>query len=84
MKGSAERRVPTVVGLLSNNYLLRLGLQRIVEPQTWIRLVGQTPNGATLEDLLTCEEPHIIIVDTEIASDVTGLIQKIKSADTHR
>ena len=72
------RRITTVVAIVSSNYLLRLGLQRIVESEPWIRLIGQAVHVVALDDMLIREQPHIMIVDTEISSDVTGLIQKIK------
>ena len=79
-RSEQEERATTVVAIVSSNYLLRLGLQRIVEQEKWIRLIGQTANGTTLDDVLTRERPHIMIIDTEIESDVPGLIQKIKAS----
>ena len=78
MKGTEDRKTTAMVAILSSNHLLRLGLQRIVENENWIKLIGHAANAAALDDLLTRELPHIMIVDTEIANDVTGLIQKIK------
>lgn len=78
MDGSKEGKPITAVAILSSNYLLRLGLQRIVENENWIRLIGHAANAVALDTLLTRELPHIMIIDTEIAHDVTGLIQKIK------
>ncbi len=79
-RSEQEERATTVVAIVSSNYLLRLGLQRIVEQERWIRLIGQTANGTTLDDVLARERPHIMIIDTEIESDVPGLIQKIKAS----
>lgn len=78
MNGTEKRTGTTAVAILSSNYLLRLGLQRIVENEKWIRLIGHAANAVALDALLTREQPHIIVIDTEIAPDVTGLIQKIK------
>ncbi len=80
MSGIEEGRATTVVAIVSSNYLLRLGLQRIVEHETWIRLIGQAAHGANLDDILTREQPHVMIIDSEIASDVPKLIHKIKAA----
>jgi len=74
-----EERATTVVAIVSNNYLLRLGLQRIVEQEKWLRLIGQTANVTTFDDVIARERPQIMIIDTEIESDVPGLIQKIKA-----
>lgn len=40
MTGIEEGKSEIVVGIVSSNYLLRLGLQKIVEAETWIRLTG--------------------------------------------
>ena len=82
MSSIKEGRTTTVVALVSSNYLLGLGLQRIAETEKWIRLLGYAANGPALDDMLIGEQPHILIIDTEIASDVTGLIQKIKVASS--
>jgi len=80
MSGSEEGRATTTVAIVSSNCLLRLGLQRIVETKKWIRLIGHATDGTALDDMLIREQPHIMIVDTELGSDITGLIQKIKIA----
>lgn len=80
MSGIDKERATTVVAIVSSNYLLRLGLQRIVEDETWIRLIGQSAHGTNLEDILTCEQPHIVILDTEIESAVSDMIRTIKTA----
>lgn len=80
MSGIDKERATTVVAIVSSNYLLRLGLQRIVEDEKWIRLIGQSAHGTTLEDILTCEHPHIVILDTEIENAVPDMIRTIKTA----
>ncbi len=78
MSGIVEIRTTTMVAIATNNYLLRLGLQKIVDDEKWIRLVGQLAHAGNLEELLRTEQPHIIILDTEIGSTVPDLIRKIK------
>ncbi len=73
-------RATTVVALVSSNYFLRVGLQRTVETEKWIRLIGHAIGATALDDLLIFEQPHIVIIDTEVESDVRGLIRKIKLA----
>ena len=72
----------TAVAIVSSNYLLRLGLQSILQTKKSLRLLGHAANGAALDEMLLRERPDIIIVDTEIAHDFTGLIQKIKVASS--
>ena len=78
MSGIEEGRTTTVVAIVSSNYLLRLGLQRIVETEKWIQLIEHAATATAVDDMLTREHPHIMVVDTDIVNDVTGLIQKIK------
>ena len=80
MSGIEDVRPLTVVVIVSSNYLLRLGLQKIVEAEQWIRLIGQAAHGANLDELLTCERPHIAILDTETETAIPDLMQKIKRA----
>ncbi|MEK6804440.1 MAG: response regulator transcription factor [Nitrospirota bacterium] len=78
MSGIVEIQTTTVVVIVTNNYLLRLGLQKIVDDEKWIRLVGQAAHAGNLDEILTNEQPHIVILDTEIGGAAPDLIQKIK------
>ena len=80
MRGIEEGRAATVVAIVSSNYLLRLGLQKIVEDEKWIRLTGQSAHGVNLDDLLKSEHPHIVILDTESEHTVQDMIRTIKEA----
>ncbi len=80
MSGIEAGTPTTVVAIVSSNYLLRLGLQRIVETEKWIRLVGQTAHGANLDAIFAADRPHIAILDTETNSAVPELIHKMKAA----
>ena len=78
MSRIVEIQTTTVVAIVTNNYLLRLGLQKIVDDAKWIRLVGQAAHAGNLDEILTSEQPHIVILDTEIGGAAPDLIQKIK------
>ena len=78
MSRIVEVQTTTVVAIVTNNYLLRLGLQKIVDDEKWIRLVGQAAHAGNLDEILTNEQPHIVILDTEIGGAAPDLIQKIK------
>ena len=80
MRGIEEGRAATVVAIVSSNYLLRLGLQKIVEDEKWIRLIGQSAHGVNFDDLLKSELPHIVILDTESEHTVQDMIRTIKEA----
>lgn len=80
MSGIEPRKPATVVAIISSNYLLRLGLQRIVEGEKWMKLIEQIARGVNLDEILVAERPHVAILDTEIGDAVPELIQQIKSA----
>ena len=65
MSGTEEATTTTVVAIVSSNYLLRLGLQKIVDAEKWIKLVGQTVLGAHIDEILISERPDVVIIDTE-------------------
>ena len=74
MSGIVEIQTTTVVAIITNNYLLRLGLQKIVDDEKWIRLVEQAVHAGNLDEILTSEPPYIVIFDTEIGGAASDLI----------
>lgn len=80
MRETDAATIQTVVAIISSNYLLRLGLQRIVEAETWIKLIGQTTHGTNLDEVLASNHPTIAILDTENDHVIPELILKIKRA----
>ncbi|MBX3121382.1 MAG: hypothetical protein KF784_20220, partial [Fimbriimonadaceae bacterium] len=64
MRETDAATIQTVVAIISSNYLLRLGLQRIVEAERWIKLIGQTTHGTNLDEVLASNHPTIAILDT--------------------
>ena len=80
MHGTQETTAATVVVIVSSNYLLCLGLQRIVEGEKWMRLVGQPVHTPNLEDILATERPDVAIIDTENGVAVPHLLQRLKAA----
>lgn len=83
MERIEQRKTTTVVGIISSNYLLGLGLQRIVETEEWIRLIDPVPSGTNIDDMLSGERPDILIIDMEMEGNVAELIRKVK-ASPHR
>ena len=79
MNGTEETTTTTVVAIVSSNYLLCLGLQRIVEAEKWIRLVDKTVHGVHIDEMLATQRPDIVIIDTENGASVADLIYKIKA-----
>jgi DNA-binding NarL/FixJ family response regulator len=75
-----DSEAPTAVSILSSNCLLRLGLQQSLEQERGMQLVGYAVNSIALGDLLERARPDVIIVDAEIAADLTAIIQQIRRA----
>lgn len=76
MSGTASGTTAVVV--VSSNYLLRLGLQRIVEAETWIKLIGHTAHSVNLDEVLATDHPDIAILDTENDQAISDLVWKIR------
>ena len=82
MHVAAQERLTAAVFILSSNHLLRLGLQQILENEGWIRLIGFAANAIALDNQLKHACLDIVILDSEMAHDLTALIQKIKTVDS--
>ena len=80
MSGIVATQTITLVTIVTNNYLLRLGLQKLADEAKSIRLVGHAAHSDNLDEILTNEQPHIVILDTEVVGGAPELIRKIKRA----
>ncbi len=80
MSETGTQVAKTVVAIISSNYLLRLGLQRIVEAEPWIKLIGQTAHGANLNEVLIADHPDIAILDTENDYAIPDFVREIRNA----
>jgi len=80
MKEPRAEATQTVVAIISSNYLLRLGLQRITETEPWIKLIGQTAHGTKLDEVLAGDHPTIAILDAENDQAIPDVIRNIKQA----
>ena len=65
--------------LISNDQILRLGVQDIIETQQHMRLLAPPAGATETEETLTREQPHVIIIDSSAEADLPGLIRKIKT-----
>lgn len=73
-----KRRAIRIV-IVSDNHLVQLGLQQILESVKCIRVVGQCIGGPKAEELVRREKPQVVIVDMEPEVDIIGLILKLKA-----
>ncbi len=80
MSGIVAIQTITLVTIVTNNYLLRLDLQKLADEAQSIQLVGHAAHSDNLDEILTNEQPHIVILDTEIGGGAPELIRKIKRA----
>ena len=76
---NTTRRKAVTIAIVSNNHLVALGLQRIVETANYIRVLGQACCGVKAEEMILREKPQVVLIDMEPEIDVTGLIRKVKS-----
>ena len=65
--------------IVSDNHLVQLGLQQILEAVKCIRVVGQCIGGPKAEELVRREKPQVVIVDMEPEVDIIGPILKLKA-----
>jgi DNA-binding NarL/FixJ family response regulator len=67
------------VALLSRHHLLRVGMQQLMQSEDWIRFLPQTAPGTNSDEVILQQNPDVIIIDSEITSDLPGLIHRIKA-----
>lgn len=72
-----EPRVATVA-LISNQYLVQLGIERVIEAVPHINLVGHTDSEVMAEALLTRTRPQLVLLDMESDFDSTALVHLIR------
>lgn len=65
--------------IVSNNHLVQLGLQQILEMAKCIRVAGRCIGGPKAEELVRREKPQVVLVDMEPEVDIIGLIRKLKA-----
>ncbi len=73
-----KRRAIRIV-IVSNNHLVQLGLQQILETAKCIRVVGQCIGGLKAEDLVKREQPQVVLIDMDPEIDIIGLIWRLKA-----
>jgi DNA-binding NarL/FixJ family response regulator len=78
--------VPTItISILSRQYLVWFGLQKILESCTTVRMVLLPPQCGTADWFFTVNQPDVVILDLETGRDAMGTIELIrKSAPTSK
>lgn len=77
-----SRQIPSSVRmvLVSSNYLVRVGLRRIMENTLGVILVGESHGGASAQDLVLHERPDIAILDIEPDMRITELTRNLRKS----
>lgn len=68
------------IAIVSQNQLLRLGLQAVIAPHKHIRLIGEATNTLQAVSIVSQEKPHLLIVELEPDMDILGLVRKVKAS----
>ena len=66
------------LAIVSNNHLVRLGLQRLIEGEGHIRLIAQQAKKA--EEVIAQEQPQVVIIEMEHEVNVNEVIRKMKTS----
>jgi DNA-binding NarL/FixJ family response regulator len=70
--------LPITAAIITNDFLIRLGVQTIFDLDTAIKLVGHFSDGSKLEKMLIDRPPQVVIIDVNTQRDVTELIRQVK------
>lgn len=82
MTGLKRKPADVTTAVISSNHLVRLGLQQIMDTTDHIRLVGHAKGGVEAKQLVTREQPQIIIIDMEPDLNLSELIGLLKNSAT--
>lgn len=85
MNGLEPSDTPITLAIVSKNYLVRLGLQGVINTQQHIRLIGEATSTLEAEELVARETPQALIIEMEPEIDIIELVRRVKtSAPTTR
>jgi DNA-binding NarL/FixJ family response regulator len=76
---SAARSLPTIA-ILSSQYLVRLGLQKIFENHATVQRVTSPHQWRTADRCPTESHPDVVILDMNTGCDVIGIIAQIRES----
>ena len=71
---------PITVALVSNNHLVRLGLQTAIKTAPYITLLPATTSTVKAEEYIAREKPQVIIIELTPEVDILRLVRKLKSS----
>ncbi len=68
------------VAIVSNNHLVRIGLEAALTWQQHMRLIGEAASACEAETLVARERPHVLIIETENSLDIRELVRMVKTS----
>ena len=80
MNGLQPSHATITVALVSNNHLVRLGLQTAIKAAPYITLLTAPTSAAEAEQLIAREKPQVIIIELTPEVDILGLVKKMKTS----
>lgn len=75
----SSQAVITLV-IVSSNYLVRSGLQAVIEPRPHLRLIGEVASAIEAEDMVIRQRPHVLIIQMGLDVDIVNLVRKVKTS----
>jgi DNA-binding NarL/FixJ family response regulator len=69
---------PISVGLISQHYLTRCGLQQVVEAAPHLRLIGHATNPAMAEPWLAHTKPQVVLIDADSVCDMAETVRMVR------
>lgn len=80
MNEPGRNAAPITMAIVSENHLVRLGLQGVITANPHLRLIGEATNTLEAEDLVVREKPHALIIEAEPEIDLLNLVRRIKTS----
>lgn len=68
------------VAIVSRNYLVRLGLQTVLNDQPHLQFVGEASSIPEAEELIAREKPQALLIEMGPETDITELVRKVKTS----
>ncbi|MCE3221905.1 MAG: putative Response regulator, LuxR family [Nitrospira sp.] len=75
-----QAQPPVMMAIVSTNQLVRLGLQAVLKPHPYIRLIGDALSVYGAEEVIAREKPDILLVEMASTVDILEWVPKIKTS----
>lgn len=72
--------VLTTLALITNQYLVQIGIEQVIEAAPHITLVGRADRESVAETLLLRTRPQVVLLDMESGFDSTAMVRVIRGS----